>query len=326
MYYILAYCIQYYIFFSDLGIPAEEWNGSSTCISSGIVFVSVENAVTDEFKEYLLRQVLAKKLARIVIDEAHLIDMWSTFRDAYNRLRYLKSSDRPVNCQLIFLTATAPAQTVENIYKMLYNENQYLKPLVIRSNTNRTNISYIIKNVESENDVDDVLFDTIRLWRESEDNSSKCIIYTHTVDQAKTLATKLNVKYYIGELTRDQKKSLLEEFLSNDGYILVATTAFGVGIDSDVSLVINREIPHSVLNYSQESGRGGRTGNHSKSILISSNQFNKNLKKNHETRSEIIKMIDLVETTRCIRQVGIFYDCYSEVALQFTFLIFLSYF
>ena len=217
--------------------------------------------------EYLNQKEVLSRVSRLnislfVIDEAHCISQWGhDFRPSYLQLNMmLKKLGYPLT---LALTATATDSVKEDIKKELFS----VKPVTeIFYSVNRENIFYQVAVCE-----DKIAYLKSYLMEKNVPG----IIYFSSKKEAERVSQILNeclpykVAYYHGELAPIDRVKIQQQFIHDDIRILCATSAFGMGVNKEnVRFVIHYHLPDSLENYVQESGRGGRDGKQSVSIIL----------------------------------------------------------
>ena len=239
--------------------------------SASILYISPESLRSKSIE----RLILGRKVARFVIDEAHCFSSWGQdFRVDYlyigDFIKLIQEKKNlqdgiPVSC----FTATAKQKVIEDI-RDYFREKLSLDLEVFTSKASRTNLQY--KVFEKQNDEDLTARDLI------EEKNCPTIIYVSRTRKADLLAEKLakdgfNAKPYHGKMDKKDKTENQNVFLNGETQIMVATSAFGMGVDKkDVGLVIHYEISDSLENYVQEAGRAGRDENISADCFVLFNE------------------------------------------------------
>ena len=230
--------------------------------SASILYISPES-LRSKTIEHL---ILGRKISRFVIDEAHCFSAWGQdFRVDYLYIGdFIKSIQEkkslkegiPVSC----FTATAKPMVIEDIQNY-FEEKLSLHLELFTSKASRKNLQYKVFEKKDE----EGKYQTVRDLLEKK----KCptIIYVSRTRKAYLLAKWLvqdgfSAKPYHGKMDKQEKSENQDSFISGDTQIIVATSAFGMGVDKkDVGMVIHYEISDSLENYVQEAGRAGRDEN-----------------------------------------------------------------
>ncbi|HTL47173.1 MAG TPA: DNA helicase RecQ [Verrucomicrobiae bacterium] len=249
-------------YLKDMGIQAECLNSSldgeaqhevARKITSGgvkLLYLSPERLVLDSLQKLLK----SAKLSFFVIDEAHCISHWGhNFREEYRQLGAIKQNFGNIPVHAFTATATHPVQ--EDIVEQLHLE----KPLISVASVDRPNLSYRIlpRSANVVRQIADII---------GKRPGDPAIIYCLKRADVDSISEKLNalghknLPYHAGLPDHERKKNQ-DEFASENISLIVATIAFGMGVDrSNIRTVIHAAMPKSIEHYQQETGRAGRDG------------------------------------------------------------------
>ncbi|MDY0017805.1 MAG: RecQ family ATP-dependent DNA helicase [Candidatus Delongbacteria bacterium] len=230
--------------------------------SASILYISPESLRSKSIEHMLL----GRRIERFVIDEAHCFSSWGQdFRVDYlyigDFIKLLQEKKNltisiPVSC----FTATAKQKVISDICEY-FKTKLSLNLEVFSANMSRTNLKYKVY----DNNDEEIKYNSIRSLIESK--NCPTILYVSRTRKASELAQQLcndgfNAKPYHGKMDIKEKTENQNAFIAGDVQIMVATSAFGMGVDKkDVGMVIHYEISDSLENYVQESGRAGRDEN-----------------------------------------------------------------
>jgi ATP-dependent DNA helicase RecQ len=209
---------------------------------------------------FIQQKVKELNVSFVAIDEAHCISEWGhDFRPSYRNIKVLKEIIPDV--KFIALTATANKKVLEDISTNLELKN----PKVFKKSFARENLAYQVFSVEDK---------LLRLEQIFAKTKSPAIIYVNSRKKTVELANFLNARnfkssFYHGGLSVKEKQISFDNWMTEKTPIMISTNAFGMGIDkSNVGIVVHFDVPFSIENYIQESGRAGRNEKKSFAVLL----------------------------------------------------------
>lgn len=246
------------------------------------LYVSPERLQTEIFIERFKRM----NVGLIAVDEAHCISQWGyDFRPPYLQIADLREL-RP-EVPVIALTATATSEVQDDIVEKLKLKDA----AIFKKSFARDNLSFVVRKTENK---DKKLLEILQKVKGSG------IIYVRSRKATQDVAAFLNKKnirasFYHAGLTFDERTARQDEWIKNQTRVMVATNAFGMGIDKpDVRIVIHLDLPDTLEAYYQEAGRAGRDGLRSFAALLYQEADGNNLRTKTEQSQPSIELLSKV--------------------------------
>ena len=256
------------------GIPAVAVHSG---LSSRQIDIALDNCVYGDVKFlYVAPERLSSEMFRLrvdrmnvsllAVDEAHCISQWGyDFRPSYLRIKELRRflPDTPI----LALTASATPQVAKDIMEQL----EFAEPNVLQSSFLRPNLSYSVRQTDDKEG---------QLMRIINNVPGCGIVYVRMRNTAERVANYLieqgeSASFYHGGLPTTERSMRQDEWVSGKTRIMVATNAFGMGIDKrDVRFVVHYTMSDSLESYYQEAGRAGRDGERSYAVILMSSDDN----------------------------------------------------
>ena len=270
------------------------------------------------------RILIARHVVRFIIDEAHCFSSWGhDFRVDYLYIgKFIRKYQQKKKCKnpipVSCFTATAKQKVIQDICDY-FKQTLDLNLDLFASTASRTNLHYSVIHVESDNDK------YLKLRELVAESDCPTIVYVSRTKRTKELAGKLTRDGYKtlpfnGKMEADEKNANQDAFMNDQVHIIVATSAFGMGVDKkDVGLVIHYDISDSLENYVQEAGRAGRDPSLSARcyVLYSDNDLDKHFILLNQTKLSISEIQQVWKAVKYLTKHRMKVNCSAlEIARQ----------
>ncbi len=281
-----------------------------------IIYVAPERLVTDSFLDFALHA----HISMLVVDEAHCVSQWGQdFRPSYLKIVEFigRLPKRPV---ISAFTATATKEVRDDIIDILLLQN----PKVVATGFDRPNLYFAVQSPKDK-------YGAMKNFLELHPGQSG-IIYCLTRKYVEEVYERLGeegfsvTKYHAG-LSDIERKANQEDFIYSRAEIMVATNAFGMGIDkSDVRFVVHYNMPKNMESYYQEAGRAGRDGEAAECILlyagqdVVTNQFFIDNNKDNQELDEVTRQLVAQRDRERLRKMTFYCftnDCLRDYILRY---------
>ncbi|KAJ3871133.1 hypothetical protein F5051DRAFT_446582 [Lentinula edodes] len=243
----------------ETGINGGVWNEDPIDVHSAqLILVSAHQAGTDEFHSWVTSEGVRLRLKRIFVDEAHKIVTDAKFRSCFRRFSYLTRASVPIT----FLSGSLMPKSMPKILETMGIKDPALVD-EIRRYSGRPNLKYVVEKVEEEEEAISKILDFVQGETLKMGPDDRGIIFTRTRKDADSVAEALDIPKYLGGMSpkeRMEAENRWRKRVNPQDCWIVATQAFGQGVDyPHVRRVIHLN-PMDILDYFQETARSGRDG------------------------------------------------------------------
>ena len=281
------------------GQSEAERNENFEKIKNGAKFILANPEVLQS--KDIIERLKKCRISHITIDEAHCVSEWGdSFRPSYLTLgKIIKELNVPL---VTAFTATASSQVLKRISEILFDGSASL----VRGETDRENIKYSVlkTNTKDKTLIEQVIKAEKPLIvfcpsRKSTEQTARDLIEYYKLTEGKSD----HVRFYHAGMSKEEKEAVEKWFFPKDDAIIVATCAFGMGVDkSNIRTVIHTEAPPTIENFVQEAGRGARDGKDAESILLWSDEDSKK-RSSYPAGSRERVLYDYAVSGKCRRKV-----------------------
>lgn len=269
------------------------------------LYIAPERLATEAFRLRVQRM----NVGIIAVDEAHCISQWGyDFRPSYLRIAEIRK--HLPNATVLALTASATDLVAKDIMKHLSFE----QPHIIRSSFARPNLSYAVRHTDDKSE---------QLMRVINNVEGAGIVYMRSREGCEQLAEQLrtsgiSASFYHAGLPHAERTMRQEEWTTGKTRVMVATNAFGMGIDkADVRFVVHYTMCDSLESYYQEAGRAGRDGKRSYAVLLVASDDNSKITKRFEQEFPSLEIIKSVYEKACdFVQIALGDGLYASMAFN----------
>ncbi|KAB5588481.1 ATP-dependent DNA helicase tlh1 [Ceratobasidium theobromae] len=257
----------------------------------GLYAIATETAQTSPFKSWLNERIYARKLNRIVIDEAHMIVTTAGYRDVMRELGYLSTKQIPIVC----LTGTLPPRHEQALCQALGGPTFK----IIREPTQRPNIAYHIAAFGSQAQAESALISHVKRYEIELLTGEGILVMCRSWNDVERLAQHLDALKYSRQIATEEADMNLAFWLNGTRKTIVGTTALGTGIHhGSCRAVLHFGPPYGLVDYVQESGRAGRDRKAALSIVF---HWDATINPPSNDLNCWAAMQDLIDNVDCIR-------------------------
>ena len=252
----------------QIGIRCAVWDGTNQPDGASVVLVTPEKATSEAFGTFISRVRQTRRLDRIVIDECHVI-----LNDQLDFRKHLQELGKLLvaETQMVLLTATLPPAEETRLFERMYWVRDEVH--MIRASTVRPNIAYsVVDGGTTAAEKNDLLEQMVRdVLSDARQPDGKVVVMCESKPGVRKIveAGLFPCKMFHGDLPEATKEERLNEFRAGNVRVIVATGAFGMGVDiADIRLIVHVDDPRNMMDYGQASGRAGRDGLASRAVIV----------------------------------------------------------